>query len=99
MTYLLLNMTLLHWAGVYLDAIFVHVVYFTIQNLVLARLERNYIKTNVKDDIASGVLHNAFQIIVFCIEVIPNDLNYVAELFRALTDELLVNSKIIDKFS
>ena len=91
-TYLLLDVTF-DWSTVYLDSrsIFTDAMHNSVQDLRLSWLESNDIESHVEDDIACGVLNYSFKIILLLKMVLP-DVNDVAKLFCALSNEKLVDS-------
>ena len=76
-----------------LNTVLVYGVDLAVENLVLARLERNHIKPDIEDHVATGILDHALEVIVFGVEVIPDDIDDVPKFFGALANKLLVNSK------
>ena len=74
-----------------LDSILVHWVDLSVKNLVLRGLERDHIEPYVENYVPSRILNNSLQVIVLSIDVVPDDVDYIPELFGALADELLID--------
>ena len=89
-------------AAIDLDTIAVYAFNDSIQNTFSLRFEGNYIKSDTENNIASGILNYTLKFIIrvnfFCVfrnrfvpNVIVQDINYVAILLWALSDEELVD--------
>ena len=89
-TYLFFDVAF-HWSGKNLNSITVDVVDHSIEDLEFGWLEGHNIKTNVEDDVSTGILNHAFQVILWGVQMICDDIDNVPKLLNTLSNELLVN--------
>ena len=91
-TYLLLDMTF-NWSTVYFNSrsVLADAVDDAIQDLQLSWLKSKHIESNIEDNIACGVLHYSFKVVLL-LEMVLQNVNDVSKLFCALADEKLVDS-------